>query len=45
MACTATASLSVKREIVESLEMRGYEEVTTSLDRPNIFYEGMYSEL
>ena len=39
MACTATASMSVKKEIIESLEMTGCVEVTASPDRPNIFYE------
>lgn len=38
MACTATATRSVKREVIESLEMKGCVEVTTSPDRPNIFY-------
>ena len=39
MACTATASKSVKKEVIESLEMTGCAEVSASLDRPNIFYE------
>ena len=39
MACTATASKSVKKEIIDSLEMTGCAEVSASLDRPNIFYE------
>ena len=38
-ACTATASMSVKKEIIESLEMTGCVEVTASPDQPNIFYE------
>ena len=39
MACTATASKSVKKEVIETLEMTGCVEVTASPDRPNIFYE------
>ena len=38
MALTATATRSVKREIIESLEMSGCVEVTASPNRPNIFY-------
>ena len=37
MACTATASMSVKKEVIESLEMTGCVEVTASPDRPNIY--------
>ena len=36
MACTATATRIVKREIIDSLEMKGCVEVTVSPDRPNI---------
>ena len=39
MACTATATKSVKQEVIDNLEMRGCEFVYTSPDRPNIFYE------
>ena len=39
MACTATASTSVKKEVIESLEMTSCVEVTASPDRPNIYYE------
>ena len=39
MACTATASRSVKQEVMVSLEMSGCVQVTASLDRPNIYYE------
>ena len=39
MACTATASRSVKKEIIDNLEMSGCVEVTASLDRPNVCYE------
>lgn len=38
MACTATASRSVKKDIVSILEIPGCAEVTASPDRPNIFY-------
>ena len=39
MACTATATKNDKVELLESLEMRGYVEVSASPDRPNIFYK------
>ena len=39
MACTATATKSVRQEVIESLEMRGCIQVSGSPDRPNIFYE------
>ena len=39
MACTATATKSVKQEVIDNLEMRGCEFVYTSPDRLNIFYE------
>ena len=38
-ACTATATKSVKQEVIGNLEMRECEFVYTSPDRPNIFYE------
>ena len=33
MACTATASRSVKEEVIDSLEMTDYVDVTASPDR------------
>ena len=39
MACTATASKSVKKDVIESLEMTDCVEVAASPDRPNIYYE------
>ena len=39
MACTATATRSVREEVIESLEMQGCVVVSVSPDRPNIFYE------
>ena len=39
MACTATATKSVREEVVRSLEMSGCVCVSVSPDRPNIFYE------
>ena len=39
MACTATATKSVKQEVIDNLEMKGCEFVYTSPDRANIFYE------
>ena len=39
MACTATASRSVKKEVIDSLEMSGCTEVTASPNRPNIYYD------
>ena len=39
LACTAIASKSVKKEVIESLEMLGCVEVTASPDQPNIYYE------
>ena len=39
MACTATASRSVKKEVIDCLEMCDCAEVTASLDRPNVFYD------
>lgn len=39
MACTATATGSVHREVVMSLEMSNYVRVSHSPDRPNIYYQ------
>lgn len=39
MACTATASASVKREVIDILEIAGCAEVTASPNRPNICYD------
>ena len=39
MACTATASKNVKKEVIESLEMTGCVEVPASPDQPNIYYK------
>ena len=39
MACTATATKSVRHEVIESLEIRGCIQFSVSPDRPNIFYE------
>ena len=39
MACTATASRSVKEEIIDSLEMYDCAEVSASLNCPNVYYE------
>ena len=39
MACTATASQSVKNEIIDNLEISGCVEATASLDRPSVYYE------
>lgn len=39
IACTATATRSIKQEVISSLEMHKYETVMTSPDRPNIYYE------
>lgn len=38
MACTATATRSVRKEVIESLEMQGCVCISVSRDRPNIFY-------
>lgn len=38
MACTATASKSVKEEVIDILEMAGCAQVQASPDCPNIFY-------
>ncbi len=39
LACTATVTRSIQEEVVKSLEMSGCEYISTSPDRPNIFYE------
>ena len=39
MACTATATKSVREEVIRSLEMQGCLCISVSPDRPNIFYE------
>ena len=39
LACTATATRSVRQEVISSLDMVGCEFVSTSPDRSNIFYE------
>ena len=39
MACTAMASRSVKKEIIDNLEMSGCVKVTATLYRPNVYYE------
>ena len=38
MACTATASRTVKKEVINCLEMCDCAEVTAFLDRPNVYY-------
>ena len=39
MACTATITKTIRKEIIQSLEMSGCVCVSVSPDRPNIFYE------
>ena len=39
VACTATATRSIKQEVISSLEMCDCELVMTSPDRTNIYYE------
>ena len=39
LACTATVTHGIRKEVIESLEMTDCETVTTSPDRPNIYYE------
>ena len=39
MACTATATRSVREEIISSLEMGNCVHISASPDRPNMFYE------
>ena len=41
MACTATVTSSVRKQIINSLEMGGCVNVSVSPDRPNIFHEVM----
>ena len=38
MACTATVTKSVRDEVITLLDMKGCEFVSTSPDRPNIYY-------
>lgn len=38
MACTATVTKSVREEVITLLDMKGCEVVSTSPDRPNIYY-------
>ena len=38
MACTATVTKSVRDEVITLLDMKGCEVVSTSPDRPNIYY-------
>ena len=39
MACTATATRSVREDVISSLEMNNLVYICVSPDRPNIFYE------
>ena len=39
IACTATATRSVKQEVISSLEMYDCKSVMTSPDQSNIYYE------
>ena len=39
VACTATATHSIKEEVIAHLEMSGCGKVMTSPDRANIYYE------
>ena len=39
LACTATVTRSIRREVIQNLEMVDCEFISTSPDRPNIFYE------
>ena len=39
LACTATVTHGIHKEVIESLEMTDCETVTTSPDCPNIYYE------
>ena len=39
LACTATATKSIREQLVASLNMEGCELVFTSIDRPNIYHE------
>ena len=39
LACTATATKSIRHEIIKKLEMTGCNFVCTSPDRENIYYE------
>ena len=39
LACTATVTHGIRKDVIESLEMTDCETVTTSPDRPNIYFE------
>ena len=39
LAATATATPTVRREVISLLDMKGCEFIFASLDRPNIYYE------
>ena len=39
LACTATVTHGIRKKVIESLEMTDCETLTTSPDRPNIYYE------
>ena len=39
LACTATVTHGIRKEVIESLEMSDCKTITTSPDRPNIYYE------
>ena len=39
MACTATATKSVREEVLNSMEMTDCVQISVSPDRPNIYYE------
>ena len=39
LACSATVTRSIRQEVIQSLEMVDCDFISTSPDRPNIFYE------
>ena len=39
LACTATVTHGIRKEVIESLEMTDCEIIATSPDCPNIYYE------
>ena len=39
MTCTATATRSVREEIIKTLELKNCLQISVSPDRPNIYYE------
>ena len=39
LACSATVTHGIRQEVVQTLEMTDYDFISTSPDRPNIFYE------